>query len=247
MLRRLGIGCLILAIHLSTAWSFNTALFNADVVSQGGVLLGQVRLRLGAVAPGAITYHTINDQLDSSIAGPRAFTVVSSTVPGFAPVSWMFCIDVFGAARAGQEYSYDVYLAYGITGRLLRHWRDTPNDFPPAILDANFRAAGMQIALWEYSYDGAVNHPINLRNGNFVHLNNFPSYPAGAGTAIDTSAQWLIDKQYGRAFYWYLRAVDQNAQDFATVPEPSGFVALATTIVLACLRSRRKWVRPDRT
>lgn len=239
MKRWLGIRCLILATHLSTAWSFNAALFNADVANQGGVLLGQVRLRLGAVAPGTVTYYTVNNQLDSLLAGPRAFTVISSTVPGFAPVSWMFCVDVFGAARMGQEYTYDVYWAYGVTGRLLQHWRDTPNDFPPAILDANYRAAGLQIALWEYGYDGAVNNPINLRNNNFVHLNNFPSYPAGAGTAIDACAQWLIDKQYGRAFYWYLRAVDPDAQDFATVPEPSGLVILATAAVFACLRSRR--------
>lgn len=239
MKRWLRMICLFLATQLSIAWSFNAALFTADVASQGSILLGQVRLRLRGTAPGTLTYYTVNNQPDALLSGPRAFTVVSSTVPGFAPVSWMFCVDAFGTARMGQEYTYDVYLAYGVTGRLLQHWRDTPNDFPPAILDVNYRAAGMQIALWEYGYDGAINNPIDLRSDYFVHLNNFPSYPVGAGTAIDACAQWLIDKQYGRAFYWYLRAVDRDAQDFATVPEPSSLVMLAIVAAFVCSRSRR--------
>lgn len=231
------IGITLLAAY---SWGFNAALFNADVVNQGGIRLGQVRLRLGSVAPGTVTYYLINNQLDSLFSGPRAFSVVSSTVPGFAPVSWMFCVDVFGEARFGQEYTYDVYLAFGVTGRLLQHWRDTPNDFPPAVVNADYRAAGMQIALWEYGYDNAAGNPINLRNDNFIHLPTFPSYPAGAGAAIDAAAQWLIDKRYGRAFYWYLRATDPRAQDFATVPEPSGLSMLAAALLLLRRRPFRK-------
>lgn len=111
-----NIGLLLLLSVGARAWTSNTALFNADVVSQGNVYLGQVQLTLGPVTPGTTTYYLINNQPDSLISGQRNFSVVSSSVQGFPAVPWMFCVDVFGAALQGQTYTYDVYLAFGVVG-----------------------------------------------------------------------------------------------------------------------------------
>lgn len=238
-----NVGLLLLLSVSASGWTSNTALFNADVVNRGNVYLGQVQLTLGPVTPGTTTYYLINSQSDSLISGQRNFTVVSSTVQGFPAVPWMFCVDVFGAALQGQTYTYDVYLAIGVVGRLLQHWNDTPNDFPPAVTNADLRAAGLQVALWEYAYDGVQNNPLNLQSGDFVHLPGSPNYAPGAGNDIDSSAQYLLDKQYAAAPYWYLKARTEGAQDFATVvPEPASLWMLVTVtaLVARCARGQRK-------
>lgn len=99
----------------------------------------------------------------------------------------------------------------------------------------------MQIALWEYAYDAVQNNPLNLGAGDFVHSPGSPNYAPGVGNDIDASAQWLLNKQYSAASYWYLKARDDGAQDFATVvPEPASLWMLATATLMVARRARRQ-------
>ena len=86
----------------------NATLFNNDKV----LLLGTVTLTLNSVSPGGLVQITYNANTSYTTAG--VFNVTTT-----APQSQAFCVDLDHVISLNQNYTYELWLAYGRVGALL--------------------------------------------------------------------------------------------------------------------------------
>lgn len=213
LLRVLAIGSVAALFHYASA---NPTLFNNDKIA----FLGTITLKVTQVSPGIITQVIYNGGSSNLRAGQYVLN------PTTAPYNWAFCVDLDRVMHLNQTYTYELWLARGRVGALLKQ-----RDSFLTGANLNDKGAALQIALWEAAHDGALGNPPNLSGGVF-------KYSANAGVA--SLANGLLSLTAGQTDYYYFLRSTNGGQNLAMVPEPTSLMVLAASMSGLLLRRRRR-------
>ncbi|MDW8052639.1 MAG: PEP-CTERM sorting domain-containing protein [Armatimonadota bacterium] len=195
--------------------SANPTLFNNDKTA----FLGTVTLRVTQVSPGISTQVFYNGSLNL-LAGQY---VLNSTT---APHNWAFCVDLNRFMHLNQTYTYELWLARGRVGALLKQ-----RDSFLTGMNLSKKGAALQIAIWEVAHDGAAGNPLSLSSGVFRY---------SADATVVNLANGLLSSTAGQTdYYYFLRSTD-GGQNLAMVPEPASMTALVAGASGLLLRRRRR-------
>ena len=173
----------------------NATLFNNDKV----LLLGTVTLTLNSVSPGDTVQITYNANTSNTTASVFNLTTT-------APQSQAFCVDLDHVISLNQNYTYELWLAYGCVGALL-NLKDTFIAGP----DLSNKARGFQIAMWEIAHDHSLGNPDNLSGDVYQYsqdatvvgyANSLLS--ATAGQADYTTSCAALPTRRPRIWRWFL-------------------------------------------